>query len=92
MSGFPSGEAATRNSLQGVITERLFRGDGYEVRLQVGQGELYCHASADAVNDLVRPGQNVSVAIDPTAIRFFGGADQRADDGGTSTSLGKSER
>ena len=92
MSDFASGEAATRNSLQGVITEKVFRGDGYELRVQVGQGELYCHASAAAVTDLVRPGQNVAVAIDPKAIRFLGGADQGPCDSGTSASLGKSEQ
>ena len=92
MSGLPLGEAATNNSLQGVITERVFRGDGYELRVQVGQGELYCHASADAVTDLVRPGHHVTVAIDPTRIRFLGVADQRACDGDTSTSLGKNEQ
>ena len=91
MSDLPSGGTWTSNSLQGVISERVFRGDGYELRVQVGQGELYCHASADAVTDLVRPGQHVAVAIDPTAIRFLGGADQRAYDGGTSASLGKSK-
>ena len=92
MSDLPSGEAATTNSLQGVITERVFRGDGYELRVQVGQGELYCHASADAVTDQVQPGRHMVVAIDPTAIRFLGGAEQRDRDGGTSTSLGKSEQ
>ncbi len=92
MSDLPSDGTGTRNSFQGVISERVFRGDGYELRVQVGQGELYCHASADAVTDLVRPGQHVAVAIDPAAIRFLGGADQRACDGGTSKSLGKSEQ
>ena len=85
LSELPSGGAATSNFFQGVITERIFRGDGYELRLQVGQGELYCHASADAVTHLDQPGQHVAVAIDPTAVRFLGGADQRACDGGTST-------
>ena len=75
MSGIPLGETATSNLLQGMITERVFRGDGYELRVQVGQGELYCHASAAAVADLVQPGQHVEVAIDPKAIRFLGAAD-----------------
>lgn len=92
ISGFPSGEAATRNSFQGVITERVFRGDGYELRVQVGQGELYCQASVGAVNDLTRPGQHVALSIDPTAIRFLGGADQPARVGGTSTSLGEGQQ
>ena len=92
LAGLPSGSAAATNSLQGVITERVFRGDGYELKVQVGHGELYCHASADAVTDLVRPGQHVAVAIDPSAIRFLGGEDQRTCDDGTSTSLGKSEQ
>ena len=92
MSDFPSGEAAASDSLQGVITERVFRGDGYELRVQVGQGELYCHASADAVTDLVRSGQHLTVVINPTAIRFLRGEKQRVCDGGTGTPLGKSEQ
>ena len=76
ISDVGSGEAATSNSLHGVIKERVFRGDGYELRVQVGQGQLYCHTSADAVTGLARPGQRVAMAIDPTAIRFLGGADQ----------------
>ena len=92
MSGLPSSGAATGNSLQGVISERVFRGDGYELKVQVGQGELYCRASADAVTVLVQPGQHVVVAIDPAAIRFLGGADRSACDGSTSTSLGKGKQ
>ena len=91
MSALPSGESATGNSLQGVVTERVFRGDGYELRVQVGQGVLYCFASTNAVRDLARTGQHVAVSIDPTAIRFLGGGDQRDRDDDTSTSLGKSE-
>ncbi len=63
------------NSLQGVITERVFRGDRYELRVQVGEGELYCHASADAVTDSVRSNQSVTLKFDPKSIRFLGGGD-----------------
>ena len=92
MSGSALGEAATSNSFPGVIAERVFRGDGYEVRVQVGQGELYCHASADAVSDMARTGQLVAVSINPTAIRFLRGGNQRDCDGGTGAPLGESEQ
>ena len=72
-----SSEATDSISLRGVITERVFRGDGYELRVQVGGGELYCYTSADVDADPVRPGRDVTVAIDPTTIRFLGGADRR---------------
>ena len=78
MSEPASAETTTSSSLQGVIRERVFRGDGYELRVEVGRGELYCHSSADVGADLVRPGQHVAVAIDPNAIRFLGGSDRRA--------------
>ena len=78
MSGVASYEAdgtESVNSLQGVITERVFRGDRYELRVQVGEGELYCHASADAVTDSVRSNQSATLNIDPKSIRFLGGGD-----------------
>ena len=83
MSEAPSSEGTKSISLQGAIGERMFRGDGYELRVQVGRGELYCHVSADAVTDLARPGRHVAIAIDPTAIRFLGGPGQRIRDVGT---------
>ena len=72
MSALQSGKATPDNSLQGVITERVFRGDRYELRVRVGEGELYCHASADAASN---SGINLAVIldIDPKSIRFLGG-------------------
>jgi ABC-type Fe3+/spermidine/putrescine transport system ATPase subunit len=75
MSALPLDEAAPGDSLQGVITERVFRGDRYELRVQVGKGELYCHASADAVPNSVRFNDGVTLNIDPKSIRFLGGGD-----------------
>ena len=75
ISEAPSSEAAKSNSFAGAITERVFRGEGYELKVQVGRGDLYCHTSADSITELVRPGQQVGVAIDPTAIRFLGGTE-----------------
>ena len=78
-----SSMAVKSNLLQGAITERVFRGDGYELKVQVARGELYCYVSTDSVNNAVRPGQHVAMAIDPTAIRFLVGADQRTRHGST---------
>ncbi len=73
MSGLASDEAASGNSLPGVITESVFRGDRYELRVLVGKGELYCHASADSVLNSVQSNQSVTLNIDPKSIRFLGG-------------------
>ncbi len=75
ISGLPSDATPQGNSLQGVITERVFRGDRYELRVQVGKGELYCHASADAVSKSARSNERVTLNIDPKSIRFLGGGD-----------------
>jgi ABC-type Fe3+/spermidine/putrescine transport system ATPase subunit len=69
-----SGTATTTNSFKGVVTERVFRGAEYELRVQSGQGELYCLTSPDGAKGTVEPGQDVSFVIDPKAIRFLGGA------------------
>lgn len=74
LSGAASG-TATGDSLEGVITERVFRGDRYELRVQVGNGELYCHALADAVPNLAQTNQPIFLNIDPASIRFLGGGD-----------------
>ena len=92
ISALPSGEAATSSSLKGMITERMFRGDRYEIRVQIGQGELYCHASADADTTLIRRGQHVAVSINPAAIRFLGDQDQSPCNGSIGSSLGQSEQ
>ena len=75
ISGLPSDATPQGNSLQGVITERVFRGDRYELRVQVGNGELYCHASTDAVANSVQSNERVTLNIDPKSIRFLGGGD-----------------
>ena len=78
MSGAASDDTAPGSTLQGVITERVFRGDRYEMRVQVGTGALYCHAAADAVPVSFQPqvsDQSVTLTIDPKAIRFLGGGD-----------------
>ena len=75
MSNLAADGAAPANSLQGVITERVFRGDRYELRVQVGEGELYCHAKADAIPGLRGINQSVVLNIDPRSVRFLGVAD-----------------
>jgi ABC-type Fe3+/spermidine/putrescine transport system ATPase subunit len=73
ISGLSSDEATSGNSLHGVIIERVFKGDRYELRVQVGNGELYCYASAEAVTTLVQSNQSVTLNIDPKSIRFLRG-------------------
>ena len=73
MSGIPADETPDGNLLQGVVTERVFRGDRYEMRVQVGKGELYCHAAADAVSGPAQSGQFVTLAINPRSVRVLQG-------------------
>ena len=62
------------NSFQGVITERVFRGDRYELRVKIGEGELYCHAPLESSGVQVEINQSVSVYMDSQAIRFLDGS------------------
>ena len=73
----PPGSAIPKsNSFQGMVTERVFRGAGYELKVSTGPVELYCLTSTDAVNGTVRRGREVELVIDPNAIKFLGGATQ----------------
>ena len=71
MSGATADATADGNSLQGVVIERVFRGDRYELRVRVGNGELYCHAPADAAPSPVQSGQSVTLSIDPRSVRVL---------------------
>ena len=75
ITSLPAGGTAPENSLKGVVSERVFRGDRYEVKVQVGEGELYCHTSAESAPDSARPGWDVNLVIDPRSIRFLAGGD-----------------
>ena len=63
------------NSFQGVITERVFRGDRYELRVKIGEGELYCHAPLESPAVKVEINQSVSVYVESQAIRFLDGSE-----------------
>ena len=71
MSGATDDVTADGNSLQGVVIERVFRGDRYELRVRVGNGELYCHAPVDAASSPVQSGQSVTLSIDPRSVRVL---------------------
>jgi len=73
MSGIPADKTPDGNLLQGVVIERVFRGDRYEVRVQVGKGELYCHAVADAASGPAQSGQSVTLAFNPRSVRVLQG-------------------
>ena len=63
------------DSLSGLITERVFRGNRYELRVRIGDGELYCHTIPGAASDLDDVGRYVNLTIDPNSIRFLSGED-----------------
>ena len=67
---FSSDAAPKGNSFRGLVTERVFRGAEYELRVRSEQGELYCLASPDRTSRMIEPGQEVTLTIDPKAIRF----------------------
>ena len=62
-------------SLPGVMIERVFRGDRYELRVSVGNGELYCHAAPDAIPGTAPTDQTVNLIIDPDSVRFLAGGE-----------------
>ena len=65
-----SSNKSPENSFQGLITERVFRGNRYELRVLIGDGELYCHTSASATNKV---GGHVTLTVDPNSIQFLSG-------------------
>ena len=71
MSGALAGETQDGNSLEGVVIARVFRGDRYEVRVQVEKGELYCHTAADAASGPAQPGQSVTLTFNPRSVRVL---------------------
>ena len=69
-----------RNVLSGTVTDMVFRGGEYELKLRVGKGFLYCLTSPGRQSRDLRTGQDVSLVIDPGAIRLLKGpAAARAD-------------
>ena len=60
----------TEDSFQGLILERIFRGNRYELRVLVGDGELYCHTLA---SDRIRVGEYVYLTVEPNSILFLSG-------------------
>ena len=68
----PTSDTAEKNVFRGKVTERVFRGGARELRVRVGRGELTCLASLDGSSKGARLGQEVSLAIDPGAIKLLG--------------------
>lgn len=66
-----TGESLKRNSFLGTVTEKVFRGGDYEVKVQVSNGELYCSASPHAAIGTIGPEQVVVLYIDAGAIRLL---------------------
>ena len=73
VSGSDSNGKMLENSLYGVITERVFRGNRYELRVQVGDGELYCYTLAGTTFTSDEVGRDVNLTIDPHSIQFLSG-------------------
>ncbi|MEE8519160.1 MAG: TOBE domain-containing protein, partial [Dehalococcoidia bacterium] len=65
------GPPVSQTLLSGVVESRTFRGGEAELVVRVGEGLLTCLVSPkDAGGDAV-PGQEVSLAIPPAAVRLM---------------------
>jgi len=73
VSGLESRKDMLESSLYGVITERVFRGNRYELRVRVGDGELYCHTMAGTTFTSDEVGGDVNLTIDPHSIQLLNG-------------------
>jgi ABC-type Fe3+/spermidine/putrescine transport system ATPase subunit len=66
----PSG----KNVLSGTVKEKLFRGREYVLKVRVGLGELSCPATPDTLAGGLKAGEQVSVVVEPDAVRFLKGS------------------
>ena len=64
-------KAPERTTLSGTIVEKVFRGGEYELKVRVGRGVLFCPALLDRSSTALQPGHQVSLVIDPGAIKFL---------------------
>ncbi len=66
-----TGAAAGRGGLRGQCVERVFRGGEYELRLRVGNGELFCRTAAGTAPAPPGEGDEVSVVIPEGAAKLL---------------------
>lgn len=64
-------KALGNNMLIGTVTEKLFRGTEYEVKIITGPTQLHCRASLDIATELLLPGNKVALTIPAKAIRVM---------------------
>ena len=67
-------ETSENNVLPGTVTEKLFRGGDYILKVRVGRGKLSCPAPPDSFAASLEVGQQVSVLVGPDAVRFLKGS------------------
>jgi ABC-type Fe3+/spermidine/putrescine transport system ATPase subunit len=66
-------ETQGKNVLSGTVVERVFRGGGYELKVSVGQGALFCAGPPDDFGAGLHADREVSLVIDPAAVKFLEG-------------------
>ena len=64
---------SSRNVLPGTVMERVFRGGEYELKVQVGRGVVSSLASSEPFTDQDQPGHEVTVVVDPAAVKLLKG-------------------
>ena len=60
-----------RNILSGAVSERVFMGGQYELKVALCEGALYCSAQAGPAGSGLGPGSEVSLVIDPAAAKIL---------------------
>ena len=64
---------ADTNTFEGIVTEKIFRGTGYELKIRTEESELSCYTSPDQTGDGFPSGSQVRLVVDPRAVKFLTG-------------------
>ena len=67
----PEDAPAGRNALSGTVVEQVFRGGQYELKVRVAGGVIFCPVPLDRAGAALRPGREVSLVIDPGAVKLL---------------------
>ena len=74
VSTAPSDVLSRKNVLSGTVTEKVFRGGDYALKVRVGRGELSCQTLSGTLAAGLEAGQQVTLMVEPDAVRFLKGS------------------
>jgi len=72
-SMYPKEGQPAVNVVDGTVAERVFRGVDHELKVNVGRGVLYCAAPTGGPGARLRPGDRVSLEVDPCSVKLLKG-------------------